>query len=130
MNKLEYLLAFVADCSDHLGVENGDIQDENIQASHTDWTHYAHKGRLNAASSAWIAPGSNHQPWIQADIGYQTYVSGVATQGAYTAWVTSIKVSTFYMTTADTETFVSEDGEMAKVNITVLLQLWDLWKAR
>ena len=97
-------------------MENGDIPDGNIQASSLFDSNYpAHDGRLNA-NRYWAAQGSTHQPWIQADIGYQTYVSGVATQGYPTSWVTSIKVSTFYMTNADDEIFVSEDGAVAKVN--------------
>ena len=114
-------LPYVSDCYDRLGVENGDIPDGNIQASsiyNINGLYHAHKGRLNAGSS-WAAPG--HQPWIQADVGYQTYVSGVATQGYGNSWVTSIKVSTFYMTTTDDEIFVSDGGGLAKVNITVLL---------
>ena len=75
----------------------------------------AHYGRLNAGS-CWIALGYKYEPWIQADIGYQTYVSGVATQGCPSLWMTSIKVSTFYMTTANTEVFISDDEGIAKVS--------------
>ena len=54
------------------------------------------------------------QPWVQADIGYQTYVSGVVTQGdggdGGDDWISSIKVSTFLMSTNDEEVFV-KDGQ-------------------
>ena len=111
-------------CLEYLGMENGDIPDANIQASSV-WSSSqpAHNGRLNKASGhGWLGGWGDNQPWIQADIGYQTYVSGVATQGATDGWVTSFKVSTFYMTTTDEEIYVSEHGKMAKVNIIDLLQ--------
>ena len=129
MDIFEYLICkniftYVSDCYDRLGVENGDIPDGNIQASsiYLYKHHHAHEGRLNAGSF-WAVEGSTHQPWIQADVGYQTHVSGVATQGFLNMWVTSIKVSTFYVTTADDEIFVSDGEGIAKVNITVLLQI-------
>ena len=96
-------------------MENGDIPDGNIGASAQFSGDPAYEGRLNA-HSYWGVPYSAHQPWIQVDIGYQTYVSGVATQGHGSMWVASFKVSTFYMTIANDETFVSEDGVVAKVN--------------
>ena len=65
--------------------------------------------------SIWIASGSHEQAWIQADIGYQTYVSGVATQGGNNGWATSFKVSTFHMTVADDEIYINENGGVVKV---------------
>ena len=100
--------AYSSVCFDHLGVENGDIKDGNIQASSIYYDNQAfstYKGRLNG-NSYWATNGGINEPWIQADIGYQTYVSGVATQGYPQEWVTSIKVSTFFMTAADDEIFV------------------------
>ena len=114
-------------CRDYLGMQNGDIPDRNIRASSesSDLNYVAHKGRLNGPY-CWYPYGSwDDERWIQADIGYQTYVSGVATQGrsySYTDYfVTSYKVSTFYMTTADEEIFISENKGIAKVNVKVLL---------
>ena len=124
-------------CLEYLGMENGDIPDENIQALAIYSSSYpAHNGRLNSASSVyWAARGSTQEPWIQADIGYQTYVSGVATQGVPDGcWTTSIKVSTFYMTTNDNEMYVSEDGNggMAKVTKPFFLAIFSksviLWQ--
>ena len=67
-------------CSDYLGMENGDIPNENIEASHQYSSYPASKARLNGIKF-WACAGSLASPWIQADIGYQTYVSGVITQG-------------------------------------------------
>ncbi|XP_072017415.1 uncharacterized protein [Amphiura filiformis] len=102
-------------CIDYLGLENGEIPDENIQASseHSS-SHAATRGRLNNRGS-WHADYSQTGPvWIQADIGSQTYVSGVITQldggesrGA--DWMTSFKVSTFLATGAD-EVFVEDQN--------------------
>ena len=81
------------------------------------------------AGRNWRAALWDNEPWIQADIGYQTYVSGVATQGTpyehngvHYNYVTSFKVSTFYMTNDDDEVFVLvENKGMVKVNEEVLL---------
>ena len=60
-------------CQDRLGMENGDIPDSNIQASHENkdvTDRNAEHGRLNG-SSLWAAFSQDDalQPWIQADIG-------------------------------------------------------------
>ena len=80
-------------------MENGDIPNEDIQAS--DWysSRPASNARLNGPSKRG-AYDSAENPWIQADLGYQTFVSGVLTQGDGDGqtngdWVTSFKVSTF-----------------------------------
>ena len=107
------------------GIENGDIPDENIQASdfREDITGWPWKGRLNR-KGVWAVDDSVQQPWIEADIGYQTYVSGVITQGDGNTtdgtpdWVTTFKVSTFEMSTGDEEVFV-EDGS-GKVKVSAL----------
>ena len=102
-------------------MENYDIPDEDIQASSEDAKDgdYARNARLNGGSKWEVI--SDPQPWIQADIGYQTYVSGVITQGdgytgvlpgTYADWVTSFNVSTFLTSTDDTEVFVvNEHGD-------------------
>ena len=100
-------------CYDKLGVEDGTIPDDKLEASAVFGQYVASKGRLNGASF-WGAPDhvdDGITPWIQADIGYQTYVSGVMTQGSVSHWITSIKVSTFSITTGDPEIFImDEDG--------------------
>ena len=109
-------------CRSYLGMRNGDIPDANIRASSESSSsdYAARAGRLNVYRY-WYPVSWDNERWIQADIGYQTYVSGVATQGYGSYWVTSFKVSTFYMTTADDEIFVSENRGIVKVNLKVLL---------
>ncbi|XP_072017455.1 lactadherin-like [Amphiura filiformis] len=100
-------------CMDYLGMTNNTIPDENIIASseyHS--TNAASKGRLHGPS-CWAAAFDQTGPiWIQADIGYQTYVSGVITQGGDHYWVTSFKVSTFVTTSAN-EMFVENQNGIA-----------------
>ena len=105
-------------------MENGDIANENIKASSKYSDNFSsERARLNG-NSFWVAAASDTQPWIQADIGYQTYVSGVVTQGEGITsdneidWVTSIKVSTFCMAGIDGEVFVKDANGTAKVSIT------------
>ena len=108
-------------------MENGDIPDENIQAlSETDGAvlqFLAKEARLNASEegSYWSPTSHNGGEWIQADIGYQTYVTGVVTQGdgghGAHDWVTSFKVSTFLRNADDQEIFISDEDGNVKVNI-------------
>ena len=106
-------------------MENGDIPDENIEAYGTTSRCFPtaddckpQQARLNGLKS-WIGDSLQQPPfvWIQADIGYQTSVSGVVTQGNGNTinidWVSSIKVSTFSTSTDDEEVFVKdEQGEV------------------
>ena len=111
-----FLLFHFSVCESPLGMKNGDIPNDNIQASSTTDSNYhpAWYARLNGGS-CWS--GSGATAWIQADIGYQTFVSGVVTQGDGRVgdphWVTFISVSTFPVTSNDqeTEVFVNDDQE-------------------
>ena len=79
-------------------MKNGEIPDENIDAvSHRD-NFVPSLARLDGAGgNVWSTYLQVNNPWIEADIGYRTYVSGVVTQGcgnsAYTCWTTKIRVS-------------------------------------
>ena len=98
-------------------MENNDIPDGNIKASSTSDPdiNQPFNARLNGLS-CWAGLKGEISPWIQADIGYQTSVSGVVTQGGGGTgnnlhWVTSFNVSTFSMSVSDTEVFIkNEDG--------------------
>ena len=57
----------------YLGMANDDIPDSNIQTSHG-----SSKGRLYGPPFHSRVTGN---PWVEADIGYRTCVSGVVTQG-------------------------------------------------
>ncbi|XP_072023178.1 lactadherin-like [Amphiura filiformis] len=105
-------------CIDYLGMENGTIPDGNIQASsESSSIKGASKGRLNGVSY-WLAASSQTGPiWIQADIGYQTNVNGVITQGDGQTgggddYVKSFKVSTF-LTNGANEVFVEDQNGIA-----------------
>ena len=100
-------------------MESGDIPDANIQAS-TYYVNPAKNGRLSLDLCPWSAAGSVSNPWIQADIGYQTYVSGVITQGGCGLnpdWVTTLKISTFEVNTNDAEEFVTDDSGQVKASV-------------
>ena len=91
-----------------MGMEDKTIPDKRINASSVRDSHFAENGRLKG-NDYWAACKSDHAtPWIQADIGYPTYVSGVITQGGNDDhWVTEIKVSTFLEST-NVEKFVTD----------------------
>ena len=99
--------------NEYLGMENGDIPDANIQASHH--VRYLLRARLgDTRSYPWDVSGDISRPWIQADIGYQTCVTGVVTQGDGSAdddWVTSFSVSTF-LSDSSSVMFVTEQGRL------------------
>ncbi|XP_072017428.1 uncharacterized protein [Amphiura filiformis] len=101
-------------CMDYLGMTNGDIPDDNIHASSEYSDYGATEGRLNGPKY-WKAQ-SSQIIWIQADIGYQTNVSGVITQGsgqnAHPDYVTAFAVSTF-VTTGANQVFVEDQNGIA-----------------
>ena len=109
---------YVSVCREPLGMENGDIPDENIRASHERIKNPAKKGRLNGPSFWSTHQYRSVQPWIQADIGYQTPIFGVATQGRKNGkeWVTSLMVSTFLVNTSDEEVFIKDTKGNAMVS--------------
>ena len=92
-------------------MENHDIPDGNIKASSIRNKYYdAYNARLNSYS-IWWAEEDAVSPWIQADLGYQTHVSGLITQGDggfgdNADWITSLKVSTFSQSISDEEVFI------------------------
>ena len=105
-------------------MENGDIPNENIQASSYNERFEPWKARLNG-EDFWSRDGSVAEPWIEADVGYQTNVTGVITQGdggigagATEDWVTSLKVST-KIAPEDDEVFVTKDSTV-KVSVITL----------
>ncbi|XP_072016512.1 lactadherin-like [Amphiura filiformis] len=96
-------------------MQNNDIPDENIRASSesNSGNYQARLGRLNDPSCWAALTGQTGTIWIQADIGYQTHVSGVITQGdggiGSPDWVTTFKVSTF-LTTGANEVFLEDQN--------------------
>ena len=108
-------------------MENYGIPDGNIKASSTMYpespSNQPFQARLNG-ESCWQALKEEVTPWIQADIGYQTFVSGVVTQGDRGVgdnlhWVTSFNVSTFAMSVSDTEIFIEDEDGIPMVNTKI-----------
>ncbi|XP_072020462.1 uncharacterized protein [Amphiura filiformis] len=96
-----------AACKDRLGLESGEISDDQITAS-SEWAsnHGATNARLNrvaqaGTTGAWSARTNDGNQWIQAALGRPTRVTGVLIQGrpAHRQWVTKFKVQS------------SDDGE-------------------
>ena len=85
-------------------MESRAITDAQINASSEhSHVHAASHARLNfqeipsVAAGAWVAHGSDNNPWLQVDLGAQyTKVTRVATQGRnsliYSQWVTKYKL--------------------------------------
>ena len=121
-----FLTHVIAVCGFYLGMTDGyymyqnSIPDGNIIASSSSSNYPAWYARLNG-ESCWVGSGSI-TPWIQADIGHQTNISGVVTQGdggvGSEHWITKIKVSTFSLSTDDTEVFVKDGDGNVIVSIT------------
>ena len=115
-------------------MENGDILNGMIKASEVSSNFYAHLARLNSIEYAWLEEGSGgSMPWIQADIGYQTSVTGIITQGdsvdtTHRDWFTKLKISTFIdtpTTTSYTEVFIEENGA-PKVSLPICVRTYKL----
>lgn len=90
-------------CQQALGMENGDILDEQITASSEKGSnHAAHQGRLHFKKvqgifGAWTADNDDLHQWLQVDTGSPyTKVTRVATQGrdatGTNQWVTRYKL--------------------------------------
>ncbi|XP_072049211.1 uncharacterized protein [Amphiura filiformis] len=119
-------------CSDHLGMKSGDIRDGDIKASAAIVLFEAEHARLGG-NGAWAAndfylqvfpPASVYTTrWIQANIGYQTFVSGVITQGyggifelvGVYVWVSSFKVSTFLSVNGNEMFVMDQSSGSAKI---------------
>ena len=102
-----------------MGITDGDIPNKNIRASQNIFSFEAWNARIGGTSK-WAADGSTRTPWIQADIGYKTYISGVVTQGnagvGFVGWITSFKASTFYSSVLDEEIFITTEDETVLVS--------------
>ncbi|XP_054772425.2 lactadherin-like [Lytechinus pictus] len=80
-----------------LGVEDGRIPDSSLTSSTviTAGNHVPSQGRLNS-NSAWIPRDSDTNKWVKIDLGNDTLVTGVITQGRYMGGgekVTSVSIS-------------------------------------
>ena len=91
---------FILECLDPkpLGMENGQIKDDQIRAS-SRYNHQfaASNGRLNlnVESGAWAYLRSDQNPWLQVDFMENTTVTAISTQGQrnFDHWVKNYTVS-------------------------------------
>ena len=85
-------------CSRVLGMEKGSIIDAQVKAS-TEWdsSYAAKNARLNLAAGrgGWRPRIDNTDQWIQVDLGENTQVAGIKTQGCakHEEWVESFTIS-------------------------------------
>ncbi|XP_038066899.1 lactadherin-like [Patiria miniata] len=79
------------DSPEKLGLEDGDIPDENIQASSNARNRPPSKARLNGPS--FWSPASGPGAWIEVSLLQSTEVAGVITQGKAVFFVNTFKVS-------------------------------------
>ncbi|XP_073254002.1 retinoschisin-like [Porites lutea] len=81
--------------SDALGMESGKIKNQSITASsyYPQYPPWAARLRSGIAKG-WYAFPYDPLPWIQVDLGKQTWLKGVATQGKmFSMYVTSYKLA-------------------------------------
>eukprot|EP00057_Strongylocentrotus_purpuratus_P016209 XP_011670683.1 PREDICTED: lactadherin-like [Strongylocentrotus purpuratus] len=79
-----------------LGVEDGRIPDSSLTSSSIYGSGYeTYRGRLNNVTGAWAPAYKDKNKWIKVDLGEDTSVTGVITQGEPTAnyMVTSFQIS-------------------------------------
>ena len=92
------------------------IPDSHIQASSFSAPDRLPKYARLDGPSHWQANDSYSNHWIQVDLGYQTMVTGVVTQGDggvggnSTDFIKSFSVSTFFKKTSDPEMYVKDNG--------------------
>uniref|UniRef100_A0A8C9RRW6 Neuropilin n=1 Tax=Scleropages formosus TaxID=113540 RepID=A0A8C9RRW6_SCLFO len=87
------------DCKEPLGMESGEITSDQIIASsqyNANWS--PERSRLNYYENGWTPAEDSSKEWIQVDLGFLRFVSGIGTQGAISQetkksyYVTSYKV--------------------------------------
>ncbi|KAL9964183.1 hypothetical protein ACROYT_G027778 [Oculina patagonica] len=91
---LIFIPQLTAQCLAPLGMESRRIKDDQITASSV--IHAAHQARLNfkGGHGGWTAETKDGNQWIQVDLGNNTKITGLATQGEYKydQWVTKYKI--------------------------------------
>ena len=72
----------VIDCKKALGMENGEMSDDQITASsHYNENYLPSYGRLNLLGNAWAAKTNDPNQWLQVDFQKPTIITGISTQG-------------------------------------------------
>ena len=84
---INFIILYLEDCQDALGIENGDIKDEQLTASSAwrdDKEQFgAHRARLNLNRwpQGWTASVEDTSPWLQVNLKDPFIITRVATQG-------------------------------------------------
>ena len=118
-NKLYILFLSVEKCHLPLGLENGDIKDNQITASsYLDELRQPHYGRLRS-DSYWAPEPGDTNPWIQISLSHLKVVSGLVVQGASEAWGWVVDLTVTYTSNGnDWKTFrnLYDDSDENQVN--------------
>lgn len=110
-------------CDKALGMETGEIPDDQITASSSQVEHEPSRGRLNFEVSpgnprSWSARKATSGQWLKVYLGGRPRkVSGIATQGGYDysgdlAWVTKYKLG--YSNDDEEFQYYSEQGQSSE----------------
>ena len=105
----------VCENSEHLGLEDGSVDDNQIMASSYysayGFERYPYYGRLNNGDH-WAMGSGDQDPWIQADFLKNVLMEGILTQGsAYEPdqeWVKMLQIQTGL--SEDSITYIMEGG--------------------
>ncbi|CAK8692139.1 unnamed protein product [Clavelina lepadiformis] len=105
-------------CDQKLGMESGDISDDQITVSSSLSPYGKEHARLNG-DSVWVTHASK-EAWIQIDLGKIMYVSGIKTQSwplsmQYVSWLTAYKVQFKLYPTQSTWDIVSHPNGVEPV---------------
>ncbi|XP_078678958.1 lactadherin-like [Branchiostoma floridae x Branchiostoma belcheri] len=99
-----------------LGMENGDIEDNQISASSEKPGYEAYEGRLNGRR-AWEANVSDSNQWLQVKFNNRIIITGIQTQGLWGGHVKSYRL--LYGDTEDGLSVYTETGaNSSKVSVT------------
>lgn len=116
-NQQLLFLAKMCSGSDTLGMESGKIKNQSITASSYYPQYPPWSARLRSGiSKGWYAFPYDPLPWIQVDLGKQTWLKGVATQGKmFSMYVTSYKLA--YSQDQVTWFYYRGDSDNVKVGV-------------
>jgi len=125
------------ECVDRLGMQNGDIKDNQITASSSRPADLPHYGRLNN-NKFWCAGKKNKNEYLQVDLGQVKTVNKILVQGRgnWYDWVTGFHL--YYSDDGQRWTGYSESGDKDHSNSACYLgkcseihetQCQDLWGA-
>ena len=104
-------------CTDPLGIEEGNITDNQLSASSTSESYIAANARLNLPNGGWVAAANDQAQWLAIDLYRQRQVTGLVLQGKedLDQWVTTYHVD--YSTDGVTWSYVRDENNTVEVCI-------------